>query len=397
MMKNQWTNFIAGTVTILIRGKGIERFLNQCFRQQLSLTNIKRVDDECVKATILLKDIPAIRTIVRQSECKIYFSRKRGIPFLLKRMWKNSGFVIGMGIFLLLMMLMSNMVWKIEIKGAQPHTEHQILQELNKMGVKRGKLQFFLKDPESIQRELTNNVPNLTWIGVELRGTSFYFQAVEKNKPKQPEAMKSSHIVAKKKAVITKMFVENGQPLVKVNDFVQPGQVLVSGIIGKEDYEQVVGAKGEVYGETWYKSAVEIPLKTEFRVLTGKSFEKHYVYFGQVRIPAWGFFQKDSYEQEKIETVKRPVYFLNWKLPFSYENITIREEEKVTREYTVKQAVEKGKEIGKKELISKLDADAKVKNEKVLHETNDNGKVRLTIHYQVIENITTTQPIIQGD
>lgn len=396
-MKNQWTNFIAGTMTITIKGKGTERFLNQCFRQQLLLTNIKRLDEESVKTTILLKDIPAIRSIVRQSECKIYFSHKRGLPFLTKRMWKNGGFVLGMGAFLLVIMLLSNMIWSIEIKGAKPHTEHQILKELNKMGVKRGKLQFFVKDPESIQRELTNNIHNLTWVGVELRGTSFHFQVVEKNKPKQPKSVSPSHLVAKKKAVIAKLFVENGQPLVKVNDFVQPGQLLVSGIIGKEDYERVVGAKGEIYGETWYKSVVEIPLKTNFRVLTGEHFTKHALYIGNLKIPVWGFFQNEPYKKEKVEELKKPLYFLKWKLPLSYETVTVREEEMVTRQYSVEQAVQKGKEIGRNELISKLDADAKVKNENVLHQTNDNGKVKLMIHYQVIENITTTQPIIQGD
>ncbi|HWO97971.1 MAG TPA: sporulation protein YqfD [Bacillus sp. (in: firmicutes)] len=396
-MKNQWTNFIAGTVTIMIKGKGIERFLNHCFRQQLLLTNIERLDEECVKATILLRDIPAIRSIVRQSECKIYFSRKRGLPFLTKRMWRNGGFVIGLGIFFLLTILLSNMVWNIEIKGARPHTEHQILKELDKMGVKRGKLQFFIKNPESIQRELTNNIHNLTWVGVELRGTSFHFQVVEKNKPKQPKRVSPGHIVAKKKAVITKLFVENGQPLVKVNDVVQPGQLLVSGVIGKEDYERVVGAKGEIYGETWYKSVVEVPLKTNFRVVTGESFTKHALYIGKVKIPIWGFFQNESYKNQKVEELKKPLYFLKWQLPLAYETVTVQEEEMVTRKYSVEQAVQKGKEIGRDELISKLDTDAKVKNEKVLHQANDNGKVRITIYYQVIENITTTQPIIQGD
>ncbi|MFC3882966.1 sporulation protein YqfD [Bacillus songklensis] len=396
-MKNQWTNFITGTVTITIKGKGIERFLNNCFRQRLLLTNIQRIDEQCVKATILLHDIPTIRYLVRQSECKIYFSRKNGLPFLVKRMWKNSGFVIGIGVFLVLIMMLSNMIWDIKIAGAKPHTEYQILKELDKMGVKRGKLQFFMDDPDTIQRKLTNNIDSITWIGVELRGTTFHFQVVEKTQPKQPKTVSPSDIVAKKKAVITKLFIEKGQPLVKVNDFVQPGQLLVSGTIGKEDYQRTVGAKGEIYGETWYKSVVEIPLKTNFRVLTGKDFTKYAFYLGNIRVPIWGFFQNETYKKAKVEELKKPVYFLKWRLPFAYETITTREEEEVTREYNVQQAIEKGKEIGRKELISKLDADAKIKGEKVLHQTNDNGKVKLTIYYQVIENIATTQPIIQGD
>ncbi|UTW69945.1 hypothetical protein KHA80_03655 [Anaerobacillus sp. HL2] len=36
-----------------------------------------------------------------------------------------------------------------------------------------------------------------------------------------------------------------------------------------------------------------------------------------------------------------------------------------------------------------------IKGEKVLHQTMENGKVELMIHYQVIEEISQIQPIIQ--
>jgi similar to stage IV sporulation protein len=38
-----------------------------------------------------------------------------------------------------------------------------------------------------------------------------------------------------------------------------------------------------------------------------------------------------------------------------------------------------------------------VKSEKVLHETTGNGKVKLIILYQVIEDIVQPTPIVQGD
>lgn len=100
----------------------------------------------------------------------------------MKRLWKNSGFIIGILLFFILIIYLSNTIWGIEIKGASPATEHQIRKELNQMGIKIGKLQFFLDDVESIQRELTNNVKAITWVGVELKGTTFHFQIVEKKR-----------------------------------------------------------------------------------------------------------------------------------------------------------------------------------------------------------------------
>ena len=70
------------------------------------------------------------------------------------------------------------------------------------------------------------------WCGVE--GTTYHLQVVEKNEPEKPEYFSPQHLVAKKKAVIVDMFVEEGQAVVDLYDHVEEGQLLVSGLIGKE-------------------------------------------------------------------------------------------------------------------------------------------------------------------
>ncbi|MFB8735202.1 sporulation protein YqfD [Bacillus sp. SL00103] len=68
-----------------------------------------------------------------------------------------------------------------------------------------------------------------------------------------------------------------------------------------------------------------------------------------------------------------------------------------TNVYTNKEAVQAGIKMGKKELEEKLGQTGEVKSEKVLHETTGNGKVKLIILYQVIEDIVQPTPIVQGD
>jgi similar to stage IV sporulation protein len=43
------------------------------------------------------------------------------------------------------------------------------------------------------------------------------------------------------------------------------------------------------------------------------------------------------------------------------------------------------------------DREDEIVEEKILHESMENGKVKLSIHYQVIEDIAIGQPIIHGD
>ena len=110
----------------------------------------------------------------------------------------------------------------------------------------------------------------------------------------------------------------------------------------------------------------------------------------------WGF-GKPEFEEYELEENEKAVKFLKWELPVSYVNKTFREREQVTRIYSNKEAFEAAKDLARKKIKSSLDENAKVKGEKVLHQSIDNGKVTIAIHFQIIENIAEGQPIIQGD
>ncbi|OLS41647.1 sporulation protein YqfD [Bacillus sp. MRMR6] len=391
-MKNQWVDFFYGKVTVKVTGKGIERFLNSLIRNNLHIWNVKRHGTETITFTMKLQDALKIRYYAKQRECTVSFLRRSGMPFLFKRLLKNSGFVAGAVLFLVIILILSNVIWGIEVRGAKPATEYQIHKELDKMGVKIGKVQFFVDNVEAIQRQLTNNVGNLTWVGVELRGTTYHLQVVEKKEPDEQEQLSPQNLVAKKKAVIANMYIETGQKLVKINQHVEEGQILVSGVIGKEGQTEEVGAKGEVWGETWYMSHVEQPLQTDFKVFDGREKQKHFILIGSYEIPVWGFGKPEFTEFEKERNVQQ-IQFLKWKLPISYGNETLRASEKITRTYTRKEAEEIALNLAKKEIKSGLDEDAIIKDEKILHKEMKNGKVILDIHFKIIENIAIGKPI----
>ncbi|WP_078545566.1 sporulation protein YqfD [Litchfieldia alkalitelluris] len=396
-MKNGWMNFFSGSVQVKVTGKGMERFLNECVRRKIDIWSVKRLGTESFSFFIHLKDIKLIRPIIRQSECKLSFMDRKGLPFLIRKSILNSGFVIGAVLFFIVIIILSNMVWGIEIKGAKPDTEYLVMKELEGMGIKKGKMQFTIMNVEDIQRSLTDNIDQITWVGVELRGTTYHFQVVEKNQPDPPEYFSPRNIVSRKKAVITEIFVEEGKPLVKMNDYVEKGELLVSGEIGEGgEKPRYVPARATIFGETWYKSTVEVELTTKFNVFTGNYKSKHYLQIGSLSIPIWGF-GKHEFAEYREEEKDRNVRFLKWELPIGYKNVTIREEEERERVYTVDEAIEVGKKVGQNHLEDRLADDARVKSEKVLRQTTNNGKVKLEIYYNVIENIVTTIPLVQGD
>ncbi len=135
---------------------------------------------------------------------QIIFHWTLRFSFWNKRLIKNSGFLIGFLIFFFGMIAMSNMVWKIEITGAKPETEYILMKELDKMGIKKGKLQFQMPSVEDVQRHLTDNINAITWAGLEVRGTTYHFKIVEKNEPKKEKEQHPQNLVAKKKQLLQK-------------------------------------------------------------------------------------------------------------------------------------------------------------------------------------------------
>ena len=389
-------HFFSGSVKAVITGKGTERFINECVRQGIVVWDVKKPGTHALSFSMYLKDIKKIRRVVRKNDCKLRFIGKKGLPFLVQKAIYNSGFLIGAFLFLIIVTLLSNMVWGIKVEGAKPETEHLIIKELKKLGVEKGKLQFFIEDNESLQRHLEEAINDITWIGVELNGTTYHFEVVEKNQPDPPEQYSPRNLVANKTAIIKKLIVEEGRPVKAVNDLVKKGDILVSGKIGKEGEEVYVPARGKIYGETWYKSSVEVEITTKLNVMTGENKQKHYISIGDLRIPVWGY-GKVEYKEYQTEIDKRPIKFFNWELPIAYEKVAIRESEEITRKYTTNEAVEEAKRIGRNALEQDLDSDAEIIEEKVLRQSINNGKVKLEIKYNVIENIVTTIPLVQGD
>ncbi|MFK2824407.1 sporulation protein YqfD [Bacillus sp. B190/17] len=395
-MNNQWLAFFQGVIFVKLQGKGAERFINRLTRSRVPIWHVTRQEEQVITFSCSLRHIHKIRKAARTFDGEVYFYRGEGFPFLMKRLLKSSGFIVGVCAFFIIILLLSNVVWRIDIGGASPQMEHEIRKELASMGIKKGKFILGLDDPETVQQKLLDRVEGLTWIGVEVKGSTFHFRVVEKNEPKKKEQKGPRHLVASKEAVIVKLFVKKGQAAVKRDQFVHKGQLLVSGLIGTEEKQKEVAADGEVLGETWYKTTVEMPIATEFHVLTGRHVTKHMLEVKTFRLPIWGF-KNHSFANHKKDEQIHSVSFLGMKLPISYVETTYYESKQTNRSYTEKEAELHALEAARKDLRAKLPEEAEIRGEKVLQRQLTNGKVKLTIHFQVLENIAIGKPITQGD
>ncbi|MBD1222835.1 sporulation protein YqfD [Virgibacillus halodenitrificans] len=399
---------LTGYVTISVTGNLPERFFQTCANEGITVWNVKKKSAKICEGTIKLSDIQQLRKINRRKNYKIKFTEKKGYPFFLRRITKKKELMFALVCSLLLVVFLSNIIWKINITGVPKDIEEKISRKLNDYGIHSGTWIFTLDSPNKIQRELVEDIPELLWVGVHQKGTTFFLEGVEKTIVKEEEPLGPRNLIASKKGIIKKLYVSNGMPKVKVNDYVKPGDLLVSGVINENEQDEkeenkeeqskkkYVAAEGDITATTWYEVIVNVPLTASHESLTGEQEKRYYAKLGNFQLPIWGFSDPD-YQSVHRERKETPLYFLKWKMPVKIVEMVLSEKTHNKNKRTEDEAVQVGIMQAKKELKIKLGPEAKILSEKVLHESKENGKVKLNLYFNVEEDIATAQPLDQGD
>ncbi|RLL48045.1 sporulation protein YqfD [Oceanobacillus piezotolerans] len=408
-MKQVQGTFITGYVTILIRGHYPELFFQKCTNHGITVWNIKKINNEACEGNMKLSDVKEVRKLIRKTHYKLSFIQKKGYPFHYKRFIRKKPLLFGLIISLFFIFFLSNIIWDIRISGVPKDIEEKIEKQLEQYGIHKGAWIFSIDSPNSIQQELIKDVPELLWVGVSQKGTTFMLEGVEKLVVKEEKPLEPRNLIASKKGVISNIYVAKGLPMVSVNDYVEPGDMLVSGKIGENEIEQeekddegkemnydYVAAEGDITAKTWYEVNVTVPFHYNYEELTGRKEKKYHLKFGDFQLPIWGF-QAPEFENIHYDPYEKPIHFFKWKLPVGFVESTLSEKQVFQGKRTKEEAIQVGVEQAKSELLLGLGPEAKILTEKVLHESIEDGKVNLSIYITVEEEIATAQPINQGD
>ncbi|SFE28940.1 sporulation protein YqfD [Alteribacillus iranensis] len=384
-------------VMIRITGNAIETCLNECLKDGVMLKNIIRQDPFTATLYIASTDTSQVRELANDYECHIEVIRDSLFERYIRMLKKRAGFFVGAALFCCLLIVLSQMVWKVEVQGANPEIERTITENLEKLGLKPGAFQITLPPPEMIQKEILDHTNGVTWVGVDKKGTAYYLNVAEQTLPEKESQPPPRHITAKKKAVIHSVYAEKGQAVVKRNDLVHEGDMLISGFIGKGKYAKAVPATGEILGETWYKVVVEVPMKRKVTTLTGAYEKQHVLYIFGLKLPVWGFTAADAFQNFHVEEDLRQISWRDYQLPLAWLTKTYEKVNEVPIDLSVEEGLEEAKEVARFKMNSHLSGEAYIDEEKILHSESRDGKVKLEMHYQVIEDITSEAPIIQGE
>jgi len=391
-MKGTWVAMMRGYVWVKLIGGEAESFLNEATRERIGLWNISFTAAGELTFGVSVPDFLRLRPLLRKNGSRTRIISKHGLPFRMERLSRRKTFAGGMIAFAFCLFMLSTLIWDVRIEGNSAIPADKIRQAARAEGLYPYQWSFRLKDAAALSQRLAMQLPEAAWVGVDKKGTSITITVIDSTKPEKKALEGPRHLVAKTDAVITRVIAENGRPKVERNDRVRKGDILISGLLGDGVRGKTVVSRGKVMGLVWHEYEIASPLMTKSSNFTGVSQERKYLLIGNRALQISGY-GVEPFENSQTRTSLHRAQLWKRLLPFGtmkeYELEVIEKENQLTSA----EAKEAGLAQARTELLVKCGQDAKIKVEKILHEHTENGKVMLTVLFEVEQSIEVERPI----
>ena len=393
MLINILLGYLIGYVRVVIEGYYIERFINICTNNKITIWNLKRDKNVKLELNVRLKDFKEIVKVAKKTKCKIKIKSKRGIPFIFHKYRKRKIFVFFLLIITGLILFSSNFVWNIEIKEENGMQLENIMEDLEENGLKIGEWKQKINTKELINK-IRLKRKDIAWMGIELKGTNVIVKIVKADeKPNIIDENEFCNIVSDKTGIITKIDAQNGTINVKVGDTVSVGTTLINGWLeGKYTGIRYVHAKGQIQARVWHTKNKKIYYKQEIKQETGNFENKYNIKFNNFKINLHkGVSKFKIYDTISVE--KKFKIFSDFYLPISIEKITYKEQENKEKIYSIEEAKNLGIEELEKELDEEIQNKENIVNKNInAYESEECVDVYVT--YEVLEDIGTEEKIV---
>ncbi|WP_234121426.1 sporulation protein YqfD [Clostridium hydrogenum] len=377
-MKIKFEKIKNAFITIEIRTKKPEEFLNLIYNRGIKLNKVQRLDINLLQIGVELKDYKKVKEISEKTRAKIKITGRKGIGFILIKLRNRISILIGGIIFIFLTYYLSTFIWGIDIKTQKNIPPYNIRAELNTLGIKPGisKKSINVYD---LEKKLIEKNNDIMWVRVRIYGSHLKINVAERQEP--PQIVKNDNagdVVAKQDGYILRIYTRSGTAVVKAGDVVKKGQVLIKGQQGNEGNVYNVHADGDVIAETFNERIVDVSLTKHVRKRTGKKIENYYLDIGNKKF----YLKKSENKFKKYDKIVSGNFFI--KKEVYYEVLdTI---EKLNKQKLIDNTTS---DMYKK-LCSEFDKSVKIKNKVV--DTNIKGDIcTIRILVTTEENISQKQ------
>ena len=309
-MLKHLVNLVRGEVTGRVESGFPERVLNLCAEYGIVFWDLSWESPVAFTFTMTRRDWKRLRRLSKRIDCDMEAVRWKGTPFFLGRIRYRYGLWVTLGVCAAALFMGSFFIWDFEIEGNETVSQQEILRALDKLGVGFGTYGFSV-DSSQLRNDILLEIPELSYIAVNVRGCRAYVQVRERiPAPEIVSKREPGNTVAAKDALVTAVQPWDGEKMVLPGTTVKEGQLLISGVM----QDHVSGVRylrgmGKVYGRTWYRLQCRVPLTVQEKAYTGAEKVRRAVLVGKNR---WNFYFGSSILGDTCDKITS---WSKWELP----------------------------------------------------------------------------------
>ncbi|QZA32240.1 sporulation protein YqfD [Hydrogenibacillus sp. N12] len=371
----------------------VGRFLTRV-AAALPLWDVRESEDG-LRIVVRAGDVKKLRRPAREAGVRVRIAGRRGGAFWISGLLRRPGIIAGVFLFFALLAVLSNLIWFVDVAGVTGEEAEAVREAAAALGLKPGRPASHLPEPAAIERALKARLPWAAWVGVERTGVRVTITAVPHTVREKDAVPPPRHLVADRKAVIVDYVVARGRPVVRRGEVVEPGQVLVSGLIGPPDRALAVAADGKVYGEVWYDVQVTVTRKRALFTTREPERLAVAVALGGRRFPLYG--KPPASGDVLVDRRRWHLAFGPWSLPVALEIDRFRPLARETIDISEEAALQEALQAARAELYRRGRDVQEIRAETVLQRVIEDDKVYVSVHYGVVEDIARPAPIDAAD
>lgn len=317
-------NRIRGQVRIRVECAFPERVLNLCGARDLAFWDLEWESPTAFTCRLSRSDYGKLRRAAEKLDCELTVVGREGAPFFLRRFRHRTALVTGLVACGLGLFVGSFFVWDYRVEGNETVSTERILRALEKNGVGLGSFGLSL-DGEDIRNHVLLDIPELSWVAVNVSGCRAHVQVRERVLPPEIVDEKTpSNVVARRPGLVLEVRALDGVTCVLPGTSVEQGQLLISGVADTDTFgARILAGMGKVRARTWYSLTTEVPLTAAVKQYTGKEKTCISLVLGTHRVK---FFRNSSIEGEKYDkiTERHPWSLFDIPLPVTLVTETCR-------------------------------------------------------------------------
>lgn len=387
-MKDKIFKIFSSSIKIRITGRNINNFIRRLIKSKINIIRVIPISYKEVDIIIDYNDLERIDKLKSIYDIKItkYYGKLKMLKLLKKNIYIISFLILG----LLIIYILSNMIFSIEIIHSNSKIIKLLEEELEEHGIKK---YSFIKDYgeiEKIEEEiLEDNKEDLEWLEIIREGTKYIVRVEERIINRDIDDSKRYDIVASKNAVIKSITAQSGEKNKEVNNYVKKGEVVISSNITMPNNEKVQGtAKGKVVGEVWYTIDAEYPYYYNEVLYTGNKKKVLVFNFINKRISLFDFDKYKSFDRNIKYIFENNFIPISLSYEYQYETKIINDI------YTYEEAKNKGVELAKEKLLNKNRNIIDITKITIITAEDMTSKIKLSLFVTAIEDITEYREVV---